>query len=69
MDKMDNAKILFDMIEKYIEEEKAGASSLSWGITYERAVKILGEMEETAGKLMLACRDLKKEFGQHGKTN
>ena len=63
-------EVLFSMIDGYTEDIELYAAVLLNNVADEKRKKeILSEMEETAGKLMLACRDLKKELGQHGKTD
>ena len=56
-------EVLFSMIDGYTEDIELYAAVLRNNIADEKRKKeILSEMEETAGKLMLACKDLKKEM-------
>lgn len=56
-------EVLFSMIDGYTEDIELYATVLRNNIADEKRKKeILSEMEETSGKLMLACRDLKKEM-------
>ena len=56
-------EVLFDIIDGYTEDIELYATVLRNNIADEKRKKeILSEMEETAGKLMLACKDLKKEM-------
>ena len=56
-------EVLFDIIDGYTEDIELYAAVLRNNIADEKRKKeILSEMEETAGKLMLACKDLKKEM-------
>ena len=56
-------EVLFSMIDGYTEDIELYAAVLRNNVADEKRKKeILFEMEETAGKLMLACKDLKKEM-------
>ena len=56
-------EVLFSMIDGYTEDIELYAAVLRNNVADEKRKKeILSEMEETAGKLMLACKDLKKEM-------
>ena len=58
-------EVLFSMIDGYTEDIELYVAVLRNNIADEKRKKeILSEMEETAGKLMLACKDLKKEMGR-----
>ena len=56
-------EVLRDMIHTYVTDLQVGEA-----VVQNRCLNVLGsikellEMEETAGKLMLACRDLRKEL-------
>lgn len=56
-------EVLRDMIHTYVTDLQVGEE-----VVQNRCLNVLGsikellEMEETAGKLMLACRDLRKEL-------
>lgn len=56
-------EVLFSMIDGYTEDIELYAAVLRNNVADEKRKKeILSNMEETAGKLMLACKDLKKEM-------
>lgn len=56
-------EVLFSIIDGYIKNLKTCDVHFR-NNTFDKNIKkeILSNMEETAGKLMLACRDLKKEM-------
>ena len=55
-------EVLYDLIGKYTEKISGRTLMLLHEVNKKQAIKILSEIEETAGKLMLACKDLKKEM-------
>ena len=58
-------EVLLDLIEDYTADIEHNADLLRYRIyriSGERIKQAISEMEETAGKLMLACKDLKKEM-------
>ena len=55
-------EVLYDLIDKYTEKISGRTLMLLHEVNKKQAIKILSEIEETAGKLMLACKDLKKEM-------
>ena len=61
MDKMDNAKILFDMIEKYIEEEKAG--NLEFRTAKVSTRRALEEIKEKVPEVDDFMREFLEPYG------
>lgn len=55
-------EVLLDLIDDYVADIDYNADLLRYKIPGERVKQAISEMEELAGKLMLACRDLKKEM-------
>ena len=55
-------EVLLDLIDDYAADIEHNAELLRYRIPGKRTKQVISEMEETAGKLMLACKDLKKEM-------
>ena len=55
-------EVLYDLIDDYATNIEHNAELLRYRIPGERTKQVISEIEETAGKLMLACKDLKKEM-------
>ena len=55
-------EVLLDLIDDYASDIEHKAELLRYRIPGERTKQVISEMEEVAGKLMLACKDLKKEM-------